>query len=305
MKQRGLILVFFTALISGFSIFINKFGVSETNPYIFVWLKNTVVVVFLLSTILLINKFKELVRLKRNHWIKLSLIGLIGGSIPFLLFFKGLQLTDAASASFIHKTMFVFVTVLALFFLKEKIDRRIIIASILILAGNLFILKLKTFSFNNGDMLILIATILWSMEVTLSKYTLNELSGEIVAFGRMFFGSVFILLFLLATGNIKDITSITSPQIAWVMLTSVFLFLYVFTFYNGLKLVKAHVAASVLLLGSLITMLLSIAYFGTEVTINQGIGFLLLVAGIILITLTDIKHLFRQILSWRAPNGWR
>src|SRR3989338_488757 len=206
MKQRGLILVFFTALISGFSIFINKFGVSETNPYIFVWLKNTVVVVFLLSTILLINKFKELVRLKRNHWIKLSLIGLIGGSIPFLLFFKGLQLTDAASASFIHKTMFVFVTVLALFFLKEKIDRRIIIASILILAGNLFILKLKTFSFNNGDMLILIATILWSMEVTLSKYTLNELSGEIVAFGRMFFGSVFILLFLLATGNIKDIT---------------------------------------------------------------------------------------------------
>ena len=73
--KRGLILVFFTALISGFSIFINKFGVSETNPYIFVWLKNTVVVVFLLSTILLINKFKELVRLKRNHWIKLSLIG--------------------------------------------------------------------------------------------------------------------------------------------------------------------------------------------------------------------------------------
>ena len=99
-------------------------------------------------------------------------------------------------------------------YLQLSKRQKIIIASILILAGNLFILKLKTFSFNNGDMLILIATILWSMEVTLSKYTLNELSGEIVAFGRMFFGSVFILLFLLATGNIKDING-TAIYIKW------------------------------------------------------------------------------------------
>lgn len=299
--KRGMLLVLFTAIISGFSIFINKFGITEINPYIFTWAKNVITFVFLFSVIVFFNRFKELIKLRHRQWLKLALIGLIGGSIPFLLFFKGLQMTTAANASFIHKTMFVFVIFSSVLFLKERLNKKIIIASLLVLAGNFLILELRGLSFNLGDLLILIATVLWSAEITLSKHTLKDISGEIVAFGRMFFGALFILLFLVLTDNISYAIALTLPQTVWVLLTSVFLFLYVFTFYTGLKLVRAHVATAVLLLGSVITTTLSMVY-GESITISQGFGFILLIAGIITITGYDFKHLLK--LPWRSSNGW-
>ena len=42
-KNKGFLLVLATAFISGLSIFINKFGVSVINPYIFTGLKNIII----------------------------------------------------------------------------------------------------------------------------------------------------------------------------------------------------------------------------------------------------------------------
>jgi len=106
MSKKGLILVLTTAIISGISIFINKYSVSVINPYIFTFLKNAVVALMLSGLILLIKDWKILKFLTKKQWLLLLLIGLIGGSIPFLLFFKGLSLVSAAQGSFIHKTIF-------------------------------------------------------------------------------------------------------------------------------------------------------------------------------------------------------
>ena len=103
--MKKLHLIFLTAIISGFSIFINKFGVSMGNPYVFTFLKNSAVFVFLFSLILLFNEFKHFKKLKKQDWMKLITIGLVGGSIPFLLFFKGLSLITSAKGAFIHKTI--------------------------------------------------------------------------------------------------------------------------------------------------------------------------------------------------------
>ncbi|MBU2635458.1 EamA family transporter, partial [Patescibacteria group bacterium] len=111
--KKGYLLVFLTAIISGFSIFINRFGVSIINPYIFTFLKNASVAVFLLSILLLFKDWKVLKKIKKKQWVLLILIGLIGGSIPFLLFFKGLSITTAANGAFLHKTMFIYVALLA------------------------------------------------------------------------------------------------------------------------------------------------------------------------------------------------
>ena len=83
--KKGAWLVLATAIISGFAIFLNAFGVKGINPYLFTGTKNLLVAVFLLSTILLFKQFKELRKLERKDWLNLGLIGLTGGSIPFLL----------------------------------------------------------------------------------------------------------------------------------------------------------------------------------------------------------------------------
>tara|TARA_Y100000310_G_scaffold343478_1_gene451310 strand:- start:2788 stop:3696 length:909 start_codon:yes stop_codon:yes gene_type:complete len=292
-KKNGLILVFLTAIISGFSIFINKFGVSGIDSSVFTFSKNIVVALFLFSVVLLIGEFKVLKNLTKKQWLNLGLIGLIGGAIPFLLFFKGLQLGSVVGGAFIHKTLFIYASLFALLFLKEKLNWKIIVVAGLLLIGNLLLLKIKAFSFGFGEGLVLIATLFWAGENVLSKHVLKELSGNVVSFGRMFFGSVFILIFLMFTGKLNLVYSLSLSQISWIIITSVMLLLFVMTYYNGLKFVKVSTATSILLLGSPITTLLSFVFAGSNLVLSQVLGILLILVGILVsvffVEFTDSK----------------
>jgi len=281
MNKKGLGFVLGTAIISGVSIFINKFGVQGIDSSLFTGAKNVIVAIFLFSLILLAKDFKKLKELKLKDYAKLFLIGLLGGSIPFLLFFKGLQMTTASQGAFVHKTMFVWVAVLALVFLKEKLDKGIIIGAVLLLLGNFFLLKMNGFVFTTGDLLILAATLFWSMETIISKQALKTIDSRIVAFGRMFFGSLIILVFLIITNKISLISTLTGTHWLWILVTSLFLFGYVFTWYSGLKTIKASVATSVLLLGSVITTTLNHLFAGAVIVPAQIIGITLLVLGMV------------------------
>ena len=295
-RKSALLLVFSTAIISGISIYMNKFAVSGINSTIFTFSKNITVALFLFSLIFFTTKFKEFSLLKKKDWLKLMLIGLIGGSIPFILFFKGLQLTSGASASLIHKTMFLFVIILAVMFLKEKLNKKVILATILLMIGNYLLLR-SSWSFGIGDLLVLTATLFWAVENTLSKYVLKELSGNLVAFGRMFFGSLFILIYLVSINKASLITTLTSAQVSWIFVTSGFLFMYVFTWYNGLKHVNASLATAILLLGSPITTLLRFAT-GTPITLAQASGTLFLLTGVIVFMNSTRQFNFNELL-WK------
>lgn len=283
-EKKGILLVLSTAFISGFSIFINKFGVKGFDPYLFALLKNSLVALFLLGLIFGLREGEELKKLRRRDWLLLTVIGLIGGSIPFLLFFKGLSLTTGANAAFIHKTMFVYAALLAALFLKERIDRRLLLAAILLLLGNALFLKILPFGSRPGDLLIFLATLLWAGENVISKHALRSLSPKIVAFGRMGIGSLFIFLFLLVSGHITAISSLSLPHLRWLLITSFFLLGYVTTWYAGLRYLKASVATSVLLLGGPITAVLTSVTSGVDFALPQILGILLLVSGVAVVT---------------------
>ena len=279
-EKKGIFLVLCTAFVSGFSIFLNSFAVKGFNPFAFAFLKNAVVAVFLLSLLILLKDFSKLKQLKTGHWKQLASIGLIGGSIPFLLFFYALKLTTSANAGFFHKTLFIWASLLALFFLKEKISHAFIVGVVLLFVGNFLLFGPNAFGF--PEALVLIAAILWAAENVLSKHVLKELSGTIVAFGRMFFGSVFILAFLALTGQLSSAFILSMPQLQWVFVTSFLLFLFVFTYYSGLKHLPVHKAASLLLLAQPITAFLSFAFLGKSLSLQTVIGFSLIVVGAII-----------------------
>ncbi len=282
MSQRtGFFLVLLTAIISGVSIFANSFAVQGFNPFAFTFLKNAVVAVFLFSIILLLKDFKELKTISRKQAGQLAIIGLIGGSIPFLLFFYALKFTTAINAGFLHKTLFLWASLFALFFLKERLDKKFIFAAFLLLAGNFLLFNISYFGL--PEMLILIATMFWAAENTLSKHVLKDLSGSIVAFGRMFFGSIFILAFLAFTGQSALTFVLSMQQIQWLLISSVFLLAFVFTFYSGLKHLPVHKATAVLLLAQPITVFLSFAFLGKEILPIQGFGLLLITAGVFMV----------------------
>ena len=276
--KKGYLLVLMTALISGVSIFVNKFGISMNSPASFVFLKNLTVGLLLVGIIVGLKRFKELKALRTKQWLKLSVVGLIGGSIPFIMFFSGLKLGEPAMASFLHKSLFVFVLGISLF-LGRKMSWKVPVFGLLILVGNALLLKVAKFSFGYGEMLILGAVILWASEVVYSKHLMKDLSSEVVAFGRMFFGAVFVGAYLLVTGNT---VAITLQGAGWIMITSLFLLGYVFTFYKGLSYISPIEATTILTLGAPITFLLSIVT-GSVFSIVQLLGVGAIVSGIILV----------------------
>jgi drug/metabolite transporter (DMT)-like permease len=280
--RKGYFLVFLTALISGFAIFINKFGVSVVNPNIYTFLRVLTVAIFLTGLLLFLKDWRKLKNLTKKQWLLLITIGLIGGSVPFLLFFKGLSLTNAAQGSFIHKTMFIWVTFLAALFLKEKIDKKFLLGGLLLFLSSLILLKKLPYSFNQGDLLVFLATLLWATENTISKYILRSLDGRIVAWARMFFGALFILIFLSATNQLPLISDLTLKQINWVLITAVILFGYVMTWYSGLKFIPASQATVILLLGSPITTLLSLIARG-KINHQEIFSGILIILGIIFV----------------------
>ncbi len=297
-NKNGLLLVLFTALISGFSIFISSFGVKEFDSSVFTFLKNAAVALLLLGIIVGFRQFNEIKALNKKQWLQLILIGFVGGSIPFLLFFKGLQMTTGATAAFLHKTIFIYVAVFAIIFLKEKLTKGLFFGSLMILAGNYLMIK-PDFRFSAGNLLIFIAVAFWAAENVFAKHVLKELSGNVVAFGRMFFGSVFILIFLLVSGKLPLLADLTGRHLMWILISDVFLLLYVLTYYNGLKQIKATTAACILTLGLPITTLLDYAFRGVNVSVMQATGMALILAGIISIAWlnealsaakTQVKH---------------
>ena len=91
------------------------------------------------------------------------------------------------------------------------------------------------------------------------------------------------------TGQAHLALSLNLEQLGWVIITSVFLFGYVVTWYTGLKHVKVSVAATILLLASPITILLSLIVLNEGVLLIQSMGIVLIVLSIFLIYRSNIQ----------------
>jgi len=292
--KKGYFLVFLTAIISGFSIFINKFGVSVINSNIFTFLKNLVVAVLLSGLLILFKDWQKFKKLTNKDWFLLISIGLVGGSIPFLLFFKGLSLINAVQGSFWHKTMFIYVAILAGIFLKERIDKKFLLGGLLLILGNLVILRKLPIVINTGDALVILATIFWAIENIISKYALRETESRIVAWARMFFGCLFIFLFLLTTNQLGLIGGLSFKQISWVLVSGILLLGYVITWYEGLKFVPVSQATAILILGLPITTFLSLVT-GGKADLQEILSGILIILGVVIVLgLKEVWQLIKQ-----------
>jgi len=282
--HKGLLLVLGTALISGFSIFFNKFGIKGIEPSLFAGLKNLSVGFVLVAILILSKDWKRLYVLPRKEWAKLLLIGLVGGSVPFILFFNGLALSSGVKAGFIHKTLFIYVAILAAIFLKERITSKICIGCGALFIGIALFLNITPQALGLGDLMIFGATIFWAIEITISKHLLKNIKPTIVIASRMLVGGGLIWIYLLASGKAPLVFSLGAEHMNWAVITTVLLVGYVMTFYHGLKHVPAHVATAVLALGAPITLLLQVIFLDKVISIYQVGGMIIIALALVIIT---------------------
>jgi len=279
----GLLLVLATAVISGASTFLNSYAVQGTNSDAFVTVRN-VTVALMIAPVALYFARRSPVRLDRADVGWLALIGLVGGAIPFLLFFHGLELATAAggaaTASFVYRTLFLMATVLAIVVLGERFRTRIVAAAALLLAGNLLLLSLISPLWTPGTTYVAVATVLWAVEYTLSKRLLRRVPSPTVGLGRMGFGALYLLGYLALTSQYGSVAALSAGQWGWVGISAALLAAFVLTWYAGLRWTDLTVATSVLVLGFPVTWVLDVCVRTSSVTPAAVLGAVAVAAGV-------------------------
>lgn len=286
------ILIVLAALISGTNNFLTKIGVTAVgDPVLFTTLKNGIVALFLLSILLALKKWREFLSLTPDQIAKLILIGVIGGAIPFALFFTGLSKTTALNAALIHKTLFFWVFCMAVPLLKEKITKSQIIGILAIFAANFIVGGFTGFKYNLGELMILAATILWAMESIIAKIVLKNLSSLIVTSARMTIGTGVLAVVVMLQNNARAAPLLTQEQWLWTWLTSILLLGYVLTWYGALKRAPATYVATLLVPATLVTNILTAIFVTHTVSPSQIFSSILLMAGIMAIVFSAKKAL--------------
>ena len=275
----GLALAGVTAIISGVSVFVNGSAVRAfDDPVVFTTLKNGVATVLLLS--LALTAVKGPWAGRPRTWIGLVALGVIGGSVPFILFFTGLSEVTAPGAAVIHKTLFLWVALLAVVFLRERIGALQIAALVILLASQLLIQSPAGVGWGSGETMIAIATAFWAVEVIVAKRLLADTPAPVAAAARMGFGLLLLVGFLAATGGLSGMGTMSAEQWAWVLGTGLLLSGYVATWYAALKRAPASAVTAILTLGAPITAALQLMSAGQlpAPTIALGYGISLLSA---------------------------
>ena len=121
--RLGYIFAAMNAVISGFAIFINTYGVKLfPDSTLYTAMKNGVVGLVLLIPVIFVGTQRaEIKRLSLGQRWLLLLLAVIGGSLPYILTFRGFQLSTPTTNALLSHLNFVLVAILAAVFLRERV----------------------------------------------------------------------------------------------------------------------------------------------------------------------------------------
>lgn len=281
-RRVGIALAAVTAVVSGLAVWINGYGVrawtgAGASSATYTTAKNLVAALLLGVIALAATRRRSLEGLTRpagtRQWAGLVAVGVVGGSVPFLLFFEGLSRASSSQAAFIHKTLVVWVALLAVPFLRERLSAFHLAAIGLLIGGQLALVG------GAGDIrpgaaeaMILAATLLWAVEVVMAKKLLGSLSALTVANARMGFGVVALAGYLVVTGGVAELGGLALHHLGWAVITGAVLTTYVASWYLALARAQAVDVTAVLVFGAVITAVLRTGVNGAALPSPLGLG---------------------------------
>ena len=208
---------------------------------------------FLIMNTFLFKEYRQIRNFTSSDITTFSLIALFGGAIGTMSIVHALFLVNFEKLTIVillQKLQPIFAIALAVIFLGERMRRHYFIwASMAIIAGYFLTFGYNLPKFNTGDntlnaaLFSLLAAFSFGSSTVLSKKILGKFSFQTATFFRYGFTSVFMLIFILATGVYTQYQSATGEN--WI----IFLIIAVttgsgaiFMFYYGLKKVRAVIA---------------------------------------------------------------
>jgi transporter family protein len=245
--RLGYSLAALNMVISGVAIYVNSIGVRMfSDSTLYTALKNSVVGLALLVPFVFSGRSRaDWRRLGAREWLLLIVVALIGGSVSYALYFRGLQLTTPVTASLVDHTQFLFVALFAALFLGERFSPAIWAALGVLLAGLTLGIGAGAVRLDAGLPFVAAATLLWAADFVLMKYLLRSVAALTVMTFKMTFGSLLLFLFVAATGRAGAIGQLSLLQWGFVCITGLILLAFSVTSVLGLRHASATATTAI------------------------------------------------------------
>ena len=291
--RPGYALALTAAVISGFAVYTNSYGVRAFgSATVYTTAKNLVAAVVIVVALAVAGRRAPRAGFTRPRgpaqWAALAAVAVVGGSVPFILFFEGLARVTSTDAAFIQKTLVVWVALLAVPLLRERVGPWHLAAIAALVWGQAIIGGgVGGIRLGSGETMILAATVLWAVETVIARKLLAGLSALTVATARMGGGAVILVGYTLATTSWAALAATGWHQWSWAVATGLILAAYVAVWYSALARAGAIDVTALLVPGAIITALLQA---GSKALVPQWPGLLLVAAGGALVMLAAGKQ---------------
>ncbi|KAF0822867.1 DMT family transporter [Cytobacillus firmus] len=288
-KTNGFLLLILANMIWGGNFVIGRIGVDFFPPVLFSlmrWL-----IAFLLLTPFMTKQLKNDWNIIRKHMKILLLLAVTGIAGYNTIIYFALQYTTSINASVVNSTTPLFIAILAVFLLREKLLAHHAAGIILSVFGILFVISkgsvevFLSWEINAGDFYVLAAVFMWALySVIVKKY------ADVLPLVSSFYVSVFLGIFLLAPLSLIEYLWLeaakpvfTLPSIGILLYVGFLASIMAFLSWNfGVHIIGAAKAGVFLNLLPVFAIIFALCFTQEKLYLYQIIGGGIVILGVVL-----------------------
>lgn len=293
-KAKYYVMLTLTCLIWGATPASGKLTVDTFSPLLLTSCRFAIIATILFIYLILTKQYKEL-RPSRSVLLLTVAMGFMGMTVHNGLLFLGLRYTTATNTALIESIGPTITTVLAFLFIGERLNKFGWVGIFISCFGALMIISkghievFYNFSFNIGDIYILLCEAAWSSYVIIGWKVQNRLSTIAVTAWSGLFGSLLCLLVGALTNSLwlGELTERALFGFSYITFASG---LFAFIAWNWSAVaVGASKAGSFVYLVPLTGALLGVFILNEVLSLAQMLGAILIVLGMIFTVRSKVK----------------
>ncbi len=286
-KQKGILFTLLTSLTVAFGTVLLKLNLELVSVEMANLLFSGFCSALFLCILILYRGQGHFLTIAKN-WRKLSLFSLLGTS-ALLLNTYGIFIAGPVNAAFIVQFTAVFTILLGFVFLKERFTKQEGAGILLAIVG-VFVMAYSGFNAEIvGIAIFLTVSFLFAVTNLISKIFVTKMHPLALAGSNSFFGFFFISLFMFLFIRIE-------PQVSSLALIYTFIgallggVIGFILFYKALQVFEVSKSVVIRTADPFFTALFSFIFLSLTPTVNQLVGGVFIVIGVILISLAKHKQ---------------
>ncbi|TSC60813.1 MAG: hypothetical protein Greene041662_45 [Candidatus Peregrinibacteria bacterium Greene0416_62] len=222
------------------------------------------------------------------RWITLRDIGLVALCnlvIPIVLISEGTRMTTGINTALLLQAEMLFTFLFCVVLFGERMRAMRLGGAVCVFAGTVFILLSGEAQWSTGNILIILATVLYPFGNLISKRLLGLLSVTEILFLRSLFAGVALLILSLLIEDIH-LADLPWSYVWWLILVqgACVFFLAKLLWYEGLKVISVSRAVFLVSSSPAFSLFFAIVFLREIPTFPQLIGFVVTMAGVLLLT---------------------